>query len=121
MNKSLEYTEKIFIAGGTGMVGSAIIRNIRKIENQENFRRSLILSPTRSELDLTDFAAVKTWFKENRPNIVIIAAAKVGGIYANESMPFDFILQNIKIQTNIIEISWLFKVKTLIFLANFPL
>ena len=117
MKNSNADTVKIFVAGGTGMVGSAIIRNFRKIEN-EKFKRNLILSPKRSELDLTDFASVKTWFKANRPDIVIIAAAKVGGIYANESMPFDFILENIKIQTNIIEISWLFNVKTLIFLGS---
>tara|TARA_B100001989_G_scaffold253309_1_gene239822 strand:+ start:8938 stop:9954 length:1017 start_codon:yes stop_codon:yes gene_type:complete len=118
MKNSTDDTLKIFIAGGTGMVGSAIIRNLRMNENKNKFRRALILSPKRSELDLTDFASVRSWFKENRPNIVIIAAARVGGIYANQSMPFDFILENIKIQTNIIEISWLFNVKTLIFLGS---
>ncbi len=118
MKNSVNYSEKIFIAGGSGMVGSAIIRNINKFKNKKKFERTLILSPKRSELDLTDFAAVKEWFNKNRPNIVIIAAAKVGGIHANNSMPFNFILENIKIQTNIIEISWLFNVKTLIFLGS---
>ena len=118
MKNSAADTLKIFVAGGTGMVGSAIIRNLNKIESKNKSKRTIILSPKRNELDLTDFASVKTWFKENRPDIVIIAAAKVGGIYANESMPFDFILENIKIQTNIIENSWLFSVKTLIFLGS---
>ena len=118
MKNSIDYSERIFIAGGAGMVGSAIIRNIYQIENKKRFKSTLILSPRRSELDLTDFAAVKIWFSKNRPNIVIIAAAKVGGIHANDSMPFDFILENIKIQTNLIELSWLFDVKTLIFLGS---
>ena len=100
------------------MVGSAIIRNLSNIKNNKRFNRALILSPKRKELDLTDFTDVKNWFQENRPTHVIIAAAKVGGIYANDSMPFDFILENIKIQTNLIEISWLFNVKTLIFLGS---
>ncbi len=118
MRNSIENYNKIFIAGGNGMVGSAIIRNILKNKTKEQFKKALILSPQRDELDLTDFASVKSWFKENRPNIVIIAAAKVGGIHANNSKPFNFILENIKIQTNIIELSWLFKVKTLIFLGS---
>ena len=118
MKNSIDHSERIFIAGGAGMVGSAIIRNISKVENKKRFKKTLILSPKRSELDLTDFASVKKWFSKNRPNTVIIAAAKVGGIYANDSMPFDFILENIKIQTNIIELSWLFNVETLIFLGS---
>ena len=118
MNNSLNHAEKIFIAGGTGMVGSAIIRSILKKENKEKFNNPQILSPRRNELDLTDFSAVKNWFQENKPNIVIIAAARVGGIYANDSKPFDFILENIKIQTNLIELSWLFNVKNLIFLGS---
>ena len=118
MNNSLNHAEKIFIAGGTGMVGSAIIRCILKKENKEKFNNPQILSPRRNELDLTDFSAVKSWFQENKPNIVIIAAARVGGIFANDSKPFDFILENIKIQTNLIELSWLFNVKTLIFLGS---
>ena len=118
MKNYLDYSERIFIAGGNGMVGSAIIRNILKNKNKEQLKKTLILSPNRDELDLTNFASVKSWFNENRPNIVIIAAAKVGGIHANNSKPFNFILENIKIQTNLIELSWLFKVKTLIFLGS---
>ena len=71
-------TLKIFIAGGHGMVGSAIIRNIKKLDQKSKFSRSLILSPKRSELDLTNYVSVKNWFKENKPNVVIIAVAKVG-------------------------------------------
>ena len=59
MKNSLDYSERIFIAGGNGMVGSAIIRNIWKNKNKEQFKKTLILSPNRDELDLTDFASVK--------------------------------------------------------------
>ena len=118
MKEPLDYSKRIFIAGGHGMVGSSIIRNIKKLDRKNKFSRSLILSPKRSELDLTNYESVKNWFKENKPNVVIIAAAKVGGINANNTMPFNFILENIKIQTNLIEISWLFNVETLIFLGS---
>ena len=108
MSYQLEPKETIFIAGSYGMVGSAIKKELCKDELNIN---SKILSPTKEELDLTNFQAVNEWFKLNKPTIVIIAAAKVGGILANSKFPYDFILQNIKIQTNLIEISFLFNVK----------
>ena len=74
--------------------------------------------PTRKELNLLDYSAVKNWFKLNKPNIVVIAAAKVGGIYANDKFAADFILENLKIQNNIIEISWQENVKKLLFLGS---
>ena len=67
-------------------------------------------------LDLSDYKELSEWFINNKPSIVIIAAAKVGGIFANSEEPFDFILQNLKIQTNIIELSWINNVKKLLFL-----
>ena len=76
------------------------------------------LVPNRKELDLLDFESVKYWFKKNKPTIVILAAAKVGGILANSKFPADFLLQNIKIQTNIIEAAWENNVKRLMFLGS---
>jgi len=110
--------EKIFIAGASGMVGSAILRILRKRKLKNKKEIDPVLIPTRKELDLTNSVDVDQWFKKNQPRIVIIAAAKVGGIYANFSKPADFILENIKIQTNLIESSFRNKVKRLLFLGS---
>ena len=104
--------DKIFIAGGTGMVGSAIIRALKK----HGYNK--LLSPDRTELNLFDIKSVKSWFFTNQPNIVIIAAAKVGGIYANKTYPGDFLIENLKIQTNIIESARETGVKRLLFLGS---
>ena len=92
--------DKIFIAGSEGMVGSAIKRNL-SFNDYHN-----LLCPTRIELDLTNNKNVEDWFTNNKPDIVIIAAAKVGGIFANNSYPSDFLLDNLKIQNNLIKRSW---------------
>ena len=89
--------DSIFIAGHKGMVGSAIKRSL-----EQNNYNNLLLS-SRDDLDLADNQAVKNWFKKNKPDIVILAAAKVGGIYANNTYPTDFLLENLKIQNNVIE------------------
>ena len=77
-----------------------------------------MLTPSREELNLGNLSKVQNWFKENKPEVVIIAAAKVGGIYANDTQPADFLLENLKIQTNIIETSWLSGVRRLLFLGS---
>ena len=74
--------------------------------------------PKRNELNLLNYSDVIKWFDTNRPEIVIIAAAKVGGIYANSKYPTEFILENLKIQNNLIEASWKFGVKRLVFLGS---
>ena len=79
------------------MVGSAIKRKL----NNLGFKN--LIYPSRSELDLKNTDLVFRWFKDNKPEIVILAAAKVGGIFANDSYPVDFLLDNLKIQNNIIE------------------
>ena len=99
--------ERIFIAGATGMVGSAIKRAFVKENSEVNGSNHILLTPSRKELDLFDLVAVKNWFLKNKPTIVIIAAAKVGGIYSNMVYPADFLIKNLKIQTNLIESAYL--------------
>jgi GDP-L-fucose synthase len=96
MNK----TDKIYIAGHNGLVGSSILRLLQK-EGYSN-----LIYKTRNELDLTDQASVSAFFKQEKPDYVFLAAAKVGGIHANNTYPVDFIVDNIQIQTNIIKSSF---------------
>ena len=118
MSNLINLEDKFFIAGSKGMVGSAIKRTLIKNGYGNKKIGGEILGPGRQELDLADFNTLKVWFKKNHPSIVIIAAAKVGGIYANSNLPFDFILENLKIQNNIIELAWEFGVKRLLFLGS---
>lgn len=104
--------QKIVIFGANGMVGSAINRLLIK----RGYTK--IFAPPKNKLNLLNINEVKNWFLINKPDVVIIAAAKVGGIYANDKYPADFILENIKIQTNIIETSWKNNVKKLLFLGS---
>ena len=117
MEKKILLNEKIFIAGGNGMAGSAI----RKALHKKGYGRTNggeILKPTRKELNLLDVNSVKKWFEINKPTVVIIAAAKVGGILANSLYPTQFLLDNMKIQNNLIEYSWRTGVKRLLFLGS---
>ena len=104
--------DKIFIAGHNGMVGKSIFNCLKT-----NGYQKLITSP-RNKLDLRNLIDVQKWFLENKPKIVIIAAAKVGGILANKSYPVDFLIDNLKIQNNLIETSWKMGVKRLLFLGS---
>jgi len=104
--------DKIFIAGSRGMVGSAIVRKLLDCEYKN------LYCPSRNNLDLTNEKLVSEWFTENKPEIVILAAAKVGGIYANNKYPADFILENLKIQNNVIENAWRNNAKRLLFLGS---
>ena len=112
MKDGFKKNDVIFIAGASGMVGSAIARLIKS--NSSN----LVLTPTRQELDLSSTDDVFSWFKKSKPNIVINAAAKVGGILANSSYPVDFLLKNLRIQNNIIEASFKFNTNRLLFLGS---
>ncbi len=118
MKNLISLDEKIFIAGSNGMVGSAIKRKLLRSNYGKKMNGGVILSPTREELDLLDINAVKEWFKTNQPTVTIVAAAKVGGIFANYNEPASFILENLKIQNNLIETSWLSGVKRLLFLGS---
>ena len=118
MKNTFSKKDKIFLAGSSGMVGKAILRSLKKkgygiYKNSDN-----LLLPKRKDLDLFDFDSVRNWFKINTPDIVIIAAAKVGGILANSTYPADFLLENLKIQTNLIEAAYLFDVKRILFLGS---
>jgi GDP-L-fucose synthase len=103
--------KKLFIAGHQGMLGNAIYKSIKR-------RNIRILLATRKQLDLENFNQVNMWFKKNRPNYVIIAAAKAGGILDNSKYPVDYMLVNIKIQTNIISLSHKYNVEKLIFIGS---
>jgi GDP-L-fucose synthase len=105
------FNKKLFIAGHQGMLGSAIYKSIKRKDIR-------ILLATRKQLDLENFIQVEKWFKKNRPNYVIIAAAKAGGILDNSKYPVDYMLVNIKIQTNIISISHKYNVEKLIFIGS---
>ncbi len=108
----LSLNSKIFVAGHRGMVGSAIVRQLTQCGYT-----NLILK-SRDELDLTNQAQVNQFFGEVKPDYVYLAAAKVGGIYANDTCPAEFIYQNLMIEANIINASYLSHVKRLIFLGS---
>jgi GDP-L-fucose synthase len=102
---------KVFVAGHRGMVGSAIVRRLEAAGVS-------CITRTRAELDLTDGPAVRAFFERERPEYVFLAAAKVGGIHANDTYPGDFIYQNLAIQVNIIEAARRFAVRRLLFLGS---
>jgi len=103
--------KRVWIAGHQGMVGSAIYRRLSS-ENCE------ILCASHNELDLNCQVAVNEWVHEHRPEVVIIAAAKVGGIYANINYPVDFLYNNLMIETNIIHAAWKMEIEKLLFLGS---
>lgn len=108
MNK----TDKIYVAGHKGLVGSAIVRNL------ESKGYNNILTRTHSELDLTNQQVVQDFFSIEKPDLVVLAAAKVGGIHANNTLPARFIYENLMIQNNVIHTAHLQQVKKLLFLGS---
>jgi len=104
--------KKIFVAGHNGMVGSAICR---QLQNNENIK---LITCNRSKLDLLNQKAVNHFIKKERPDEVIIAAAKVGGIYANNTYPADFIYENLQIQNNLINSSHICDIQKILFLGS---
>jgi GDP-L-fucose synthase len=109
---SVEPAAKIYVAGHRGLAGSALVRRLRAA-GYEN-----LLLRTHSELELTDAAAVRRFFEAERPQLVLLAAAKVGGILANDTLPAEFIHENLAIQTNVIHEAWRAGVKRLLFLGS---
>ena len=108
----MKKTAKIYVAGHRGLVGSALVRKLRT----EGYTH--IITQTHGELDLTRQDRVETFFKEEKPDYVFLAAAKVGGIWGNNMYPAQFIYENIAIQTNIIHASYLYEAKKLLFLGS---
>ncbi len=101
----------VWIAGHTGMVGSAILKRLKK-------EKCRILTIEQSKLDLTDQSKTENWIKKNRPDVVFIAAARVGGILANSNNQSDFLYDNLMIQNNIIKLASVNNIKKLIFLGS---
>ncbi len=112
MNNFIQKDSKIFVAGHRGLAGSAIVRKLRSL-GYEN-----LLLRTRQEVDLQNSNAVSGFFAEQRPEFVFLAAAKVGGILANRDFPADFIAQNLRIQSNVIESAYRTQVRRLLFLGS---
>ena len=104
--------QKIYVAGHRGMVGSAIVRNLQA-KGYTN-----IVTRTHAELDLTNQAAVQAFFEKEKPDQVYLAAAKVGGIHANNTFPAEFIYQNLMMETNVIHQAFVSGVKRLLFLGS---
>ena len=108
----MDKASRVYVAGHNGLVGSAIFRKL-KSDDYTN-----LIVRTHSELDLCDQIAVDNFFQETSPEYVFLAAANVGGIHANDTMPVDFLQNNIQIQTNIIDAAYRYNVKKLVFLGS---
>lgn len=108
----MDKKSKIYIAGHRGLVGNAILKEL-KYQGYEN-----IIFKTHKELDLTNKLEVENFFKEEKPEYVFLAAAKVGGIQANKNFPVEFLYQNLEIQNNVIMAAYKYKVKKLMFLGS---
>jgi len=104
--------KSVFVAGHRGLVGGAIVREL----HANGYGK--IVTRSRAELDLTESAPVARFFEEARPQVVVIASARVGGIKANYDFPVEFLLDNLKIQNNLIESAWRFGVEKLLFLGS---
>ncbi|CAE06938.1 GDP-L-fucose synthase family protein [Parasynechococcus marenigrum] len=112
MSPLITPADRIYVAGHRGMAGSAIFRALERGGYHQ------LLTASRSELDLLDGPSVQAWFTKHQPTVVVLAAAKVGGIQANSSYPADFLLENLKIQTHVIETAWRSGVQRLLFLGS---
>jgi GDP-L-fucose synthase len=108
----MEHSSKIYVAGHSGMVGSAIVRKL----NQNGFKQ--IIGKSSSELDLRNQGEVDAFFKDEKPEYVFLAAAKVGGIWANNIYPADFLYDNLMIESNVINAAYKNGVKKLLFLGS---
>ncbi len=108
----MQKNAKIYVAGHTGLIGSALVRKL------EDLSYPNVITRTRKALDLTDRKRVEHFFSKERPDYVILAAAKVGGIHANSTYPAEFIFENLSIQNNVIDLAYRNGVKKLLFLAS---
>src|SRR5438105_6974425 len=108
----MRHDARVYVAGHRGLVGSAIMRELER----QGYRA--VLSRTHAQLDLEDGTAVRAFFERERPEYVFLAAARVGGILANDTYPADFIRSNLAIQSNVIETAYRMGVRRLLFLGS---
>jgi GDP-L-fucose synthase len=108
----MDRNAKIYIAGHTGLIGSAVVRKLKSLSYKN------IITRTHKEMDLTERDKAAEFFKKESPEYVFLAAARVGGIYANSTYPAEFIYENLMIQANVIDLSYRYGVKKLLFLAS---
>ena len=114
----IQPSDSFYVAGAGGMAGSAIVRALQRSGYGNTDRGGKLLTPSRQELNLLDDVAVRNWMAEQKPDVVVLAAATVGGIEANRSRPADFILENLRIETQVIEAAWRTGVRRLLFLGS---
>jgi GDP-L-fucose synthase len=108
----MDRNARIYVAGHTGLIGSAVVRKLKSLDYKN------IITRTHKEMDLAERNKVAEFFKKEGPEYVFLAAARVGGIYANSTFPAEFIYENLMIQTNVIDLSYRHGVKKLLFLAS---
>jgi len=108
----MELDAKVYVAGHKGLIGSAIVRKLRSLGYEG------IITRTHKEMDLTERDKVLKFFEKETPEYVFLCAARVGGIYANSTYPAEFLYENLMIQTNVIDLSYRYGVKKLLFLAS---
>ena len=118
MNSLISPSDTFFIAGATGMAGGSIARALTRAGYGKQAEGGALITPPRAEVDLLDAEAVDGWFRNTSPSVVVLAAATVGGIEANRSRPTDFLLNNLKLQNNVIESAWRHGAKRLLFLGS---
>ena len=110
--------DRFFVAGASGMAGSAIVRALKKKGYGDSSKGGELLTPNRQELDLLNNECVNKWMNNNKPDIVVLAAkVTVGGIEANRSRPADFLLENLRIEIQVIEAAWRAGARDYFFLA----
>ena len=114
----IQPSDRFFVAGARGMAGSAILRALQRSGYGNPEKGGELLTPNRQELDLLDDAAVSHWFRKQKLDVVVLAAATVGGIEANRSRPADFLLENLRIETQVIEAAWRAGSRRLLFLGS---
>ena len=114
----IQPSDRFFVAGASGMAGSAIVRALQRSGYGNPALGGELLTPSRQELNLLDGQAVSAWMQANKPDVVVLAAATVGGIEANRSRPADFLLENLRIETQVIEAAWRAGVRRLLFLGS---
>ena len=114
----IQQDDRFFVAGARGMAGSAIVRALKRSGYGDPAKGGELLTPSRQELNLLDDRFVSDWMKKKKPNVVVLAAATVGGIEANRSRPADFLLENLRIETQVIEAAWRAGVRRLLFLGS---